>query len=719
MNKRGLSLIITTLILIVLVLVAVGIIWFVVKNVISGGTKGIAIGKFIVDAEIQNVDIDNSTNNVSLTVKRNPGKGDIIGMKFIFYDGINSEIITEEEITLKELESKRFSFHLVDLDVNNLIRISIVPIFRTAAGEETMGNVVDVYDVKGGESIGPPSGPVCGDGLCEVSENCPQDSVSCSDNICYEPTCTNGCSESLVSVRGNDESCLSPSMCDGSGNCVECIDVNDCNVGDCVSGSCVVTGNVWYVDYENGDDNAAGTSEGTAWKHVPGDDNAVGNPALATLQAGDTVKFKGGVIYNGRIDADWSGTAGNEIIYISGHLGATPWGTGRAVIDGSSVTIDQPSGYTGVFSLRDRSNIKIEGFEITNFPNCIGGEGYCGGIGWIGSSGGYITIDNCYIYGGGENGIMLQGLWNAGTNPSSFTIINSQIYNNKWHGIQVRGGVDNISIEYNTIHHNGQNGGDGNGIFIGAGGTAFSNGIIIRGNIIYDSITKGMTNIGGHNITVENNYFYNSDTQSSFGVAISTEFYQPGMSTENVIIKNNIIDINTVYEGGIRIQHPVLNNDLTMNNIKIYNNYIRQRGPYYSVWARKGTSTANPCISNIDIKNNILVANPGGNYVIYIRDDTVKDGFQSDYNHFNWDSGTDHFYWGSAGPRTLIEWQALGFDTFPHTQNTNPMFTNPNDILGPDGILWTADDGLIPQQSSPLCNSGEGGSDIGPYECTP
>jgi len=171
MNKRGLSLIITTLILIVLALVAVGIIWFVVKNVISGGTKGIAIGKFIVDAEIKNVDIDNSTNNVSLTVKRKPGIGNISGIKFIFYDGTNSEIITEE-ITLKELESRRFYFHLINLNVNNLIRISIVPIFKTAAGEETMGNVVDVYDVEDGESIGPPSEPVCGNNIQEGTEVC-------------------------------------------------------------------------------------------------------------------------------------------------------------------------------------------------------------------------------------------------------------------------------------------------------------------------------------------------------------------------------------------------------------------------------------------------------------------------------------------------------------------------------------------------------------------
>jgi uncharacterized protein (UPF0333 family) len=138
MNKRGLSLIITTLILILLVLVAVGIIWYVIRNVISGGTEAIALGKFIADAEIKNVNIDNSTNDVDLSVKRNPGKAEITGMKFVFYDGANSEIMTRE-IPIKELELKGFSFHLIDLNVNDLVSISIVPILETSAGDEITG----------------------------------------------------------------------------------------------------------------------------------------------------------------------------------------------------------------------------------------------------------------------------------------------------------------------------------------------------------------------------------------------------------------------------------------------------------------------------------------------------------------------------------------------------------------------------------------------------
>ncbi len=89
---------------------------------------------------------------------------------------------------------------------------------------------------------------VCGDGICSAGENCPADAIGCVDNLCYEPTCVNGCSQVTVANGGNDESCVLPNTCDGAGNCVapQCITNADCNDGaycngieSCVSGSCV------------------------------------------------------------------------------------------------------------------------------------------------------------------------------------------------------------------------------------------------------------------------------------------------------------------------------------------------------------------------------------------------------------------------------------------------------------------------------------------------
>ena len=65
MQKRGLSTVVTTLILILLVLVAIGIVWVVIKNVLSEGAEEVSLDKFTVDLEIKNCQADDSNNNMS------------------------------------------------------------------------------------------------------------------------------------------------------------------------------------------------------------------------------------------------------------------------------------------------------------------------------------------------------------------------------------------------------------------------------------------------------------------------------------------------------------------------------------------------------------------------------------------------------------------------------------------------------------------------------
>ncbi|NDB57997.1 hypothetical protein EB001_06085 [bacterium] len=48
----------------------------------------------------------------------------------------------------------------------------------------------------------------------------------------------------------------------------------------------------------------------------------------------------------------------------------------------------------------------------------------------------------------------------------------------------------------------------------------------------------------------------------------------------------------------------------------------------------------------------------------------------------------------------------------------DPKFVNPTNPLGPDGIPFTSDDGLIPSASSPLCRGGQNGTYIGAYPCS-
>ena len=130
-------------------------------------------------------------------------------------------------------------------------------------------------------------------------------------------------------------------------------------------------GHMYFVDFDNGNDANSGTSPGSPWKHAPGDDNATG-AANIILQPGDTVVFKGGVVYSGTstqrgdrrvVAPNNSGTSVSPITLISGHMLSSPWGTGRAVIDGGGPGIDAAK--TGIY-VWDQAWITIQGFEIRN-----------------------------------------------------------------------------------------------------------------------------------------------------------------------------------------------------------------------------------------------------------------------------------------------------------------------------------------------------------------
>jgi hypothetical protein len=67
-----------------------------------------------------------------------------------------------------------------------------------------------------------------------------------------------------------------------------------------------------------------------AWKHAPGDPAATGNPRTITLEPGDTVLFKGGVVYRGQIEIEADGTFSRPITYKG-----DGWGMEKAILEGS------------------------------------------------------------------------------------------------------------------------------------------------------------------------------------------------------------------------------------------------------------------------------------------------------------------------------------------------------------------------------------------------
>ena len=145
-EKRGLSGVVTTIIIILLALVAIGIIWGVVKNLAQKGSEQIELGQFSLDLQIKKVQVENENVTV-IVVKRNAGEGNFVGMNFVFSDGQNSEII-RQNTSLQELEEKTFTFTLTKISTSNLKIVSVAPIYELSSGKEKQGNTVATFEVK-------------------------------------------------------------------------------------------------------------------------------------------------------------------------------------------------------------------------------------------------------------------------------------------------------------------------------------------------------------------------------------------------------------------------------------------------------------------------------------------------------------------------------------------------------------------------------------------
>lgn len=95
-DKRGLSAIVATLIIILLTLVAVGIIWVVIRNVVQSGANQVDISSKCLAVSLEAVGVVNTSNTVySVTLKRNAGGEDLGGVKITIQNNTDSSAVLD------------------------------------------------------------------------------------------------------------------------------------------------------------------------------------------------------------------------------------------------------------------------------------------------------------------------------------------------------------------------------------------------------------------------------------------------------------------------------------------------------------------------------------------------------------------------------------------------------------------------------------------------
>ena len=177
MNKKGLSAIVGTLLVVLLTIAAVGIVWAVLRGTIQSNTDQIDFSKFTLSMDIVAAQYDSDTGASSVTVQRNAGDGNLYGLSFIFSNATENNVV-ERIVTLDQLDKQTFTFSSDEIGLTGPTEISIAPLSLSSSNEQITGSISDTVKFISG-SVTSPAGSggitgdaVCGNNIIESGESC-------------------------------------------------------------------------------------------------------------------------------------------------------------------------------------------------------------------------------------------------------------------------------------------------------------------------------------------------------------------------------------------------------------------------------------------------------------------------------------------------------------------------------------------------------------------
>jgi hypothetical protein len=145
-NKKGLSTIVATLLIILLTLVAVGIIWIVVRGVVQGGTNQVDLSSKCLATEIVATKVTNTSTtayHVTLNVKSADDKAPVGGVMLVFTDPTESTsypvpIASTGANALPSLKTVTVDADLTGSGLVNPNKVSVVVYFLDDSGNKQL-----------------------------------------------------------------------------------------------------------------------------------------------------------------------------------------------------------------------------------------------------------------------------------------------------------------------------------------------------------------------------------------------------------------------------------------------------------------------------------------------------------------------------------------------------------------------------------------------------
>jgi hypothetical protein len=437
----------------------------------------------------------------------------------------------------------------------------------------------------------------------------------------------------------------------------------------------------YYIDSQNGNDSRTTTqaqNASTPWLTI----QKCANNAVA----GDTCSVATGT-YAERVSITTNGGTGNPA---------------TGVCDTYTTFQSTPTRTATTYGFRINANC----IEVKDFNVISGGANVtCDNVGVqclsgisIGKS--YTKVTNNYISNWRSHpgiGMDPSGVENLvwADRGSWVTISNNTIYNSQ-NGITVWG--DNVTVSGNEVNR-------------------------LRNYVTSED--SDYSRAWGIGVTFTNNYFHGTTLSEKGGAhvdCLQTWDYHLGWLQNLLFDHNMCIDADqTMIEG---------HSNFGMSYLTFTNNV-------YSCAVASGMACGGFDVEDtpyVTVNNNTFYnIGPSGSYVapiyfadnnnMYSQNETAQNNIISSAANVGimWFSAsiTERYnlIYGNAGsPIGCDTHSCAATDKVGYTAPFDPLFVNPSNIVGPDGLPFTADDGLRLQAGSPAIGAGYGGVDMGAYK---
>jgi hypothetical protein len=144
-NKKGLSTIVATLLIILLTLVAVGIIWVVVRQLVVNTTDDVEFKAKCLDAEVSATKVTNASTDYFVTLTRKAGKEAIGGVTLVFTNAAEtSNVVRDVPGNIAALGTITTSALSV-VGLPNPDKVSVVVFFLDDSGNKKLCETANQY----------------------------------------------------------------------------------------------------------------------------------------------------------------------------------------------------------------------------------------------------------------------------------------------------------------------------------------------------------------------------------------------------------------------------------------------------------------------------------------------------------------------------------------------------------------------------------------------